>query len=138
VGHAKLRCDYCRGHLGVSVQRYWRMRFCCTACTSEYRQRLSREPQLKILTLVTETIESGAVQLVMFSSFRITNEEPRPTQRRRALDLNRNEVHALFSQAAPSVNRHSFNANPPLRKRVQIKSPNRIWDWGQFGKTAEG
>jgi hypothetical protein len=84
---ATLRCDHCRGQLGVSVRRYWRMRFCCTACTSEYQQRLSRETQLKILTLVNGAIETGAVQLVMFSSFGSANEEPRSTQRRQALDL---------------------------------------------------
>src|SRR5207248_7361762 len=78
---ALLRCDHCRGQLGVTVQRYWRMRFCSTACISEYQQRLSTETQLKVLTLITETIESGAVQLAMFSSWGTANEEPRPSQR---------------------------------------------------------
>jgi hypothetical protein len=85
---ATLRCDHCRGQLGVSVQRYWRMRFCSIACTSEYQQRLSRETQLKILTLETKTIESGAVQLVMFSSFGTASEERRSSERGQALDLN--------------------------------------------------
>ena len=79
-----LRCDHCRGQLGIIVQPYWRMRFCSTACMSEYQQRLSNETQLKILTLVTKTIESGAVQLAMFSSWGTANEEPRPSQRRQA------------------------------------------------------
>src|SRR5947207_751299 len=82
---ALLRCDHCRGQLGVTVQRYWRMRFCSTACISEYQQRLSTETQLKVLTLITETIESGAVQLAMFSSWGTANEEPRPSRRRQAL-----------------------------------------------------
>jgi hypothetical protein len=60
---AMLPCDHCRGQLGVTVQRYWRMRFCSTACMSEYQQRQSTETQLKILTLVAETTEPGAVQL---------------------------------------------------------------------------
>src|SRR5438067_1694748 len=82
---ARLPCDHCRGQVGVIVQRYWRMRFCSTACMNEYQQRLSTETQLKILTLVTETIESGAVQFAMFSSWGTANEEPRPSQRSQAL-----------------------------------------------------
>jgi hypothetical protein len=53
---ARLSCDHCRGQLGITVQRYWRMRFCSPACMSEYQQRLSTETQLKILILVTATI----------------------------------------------------------------------------------
>jgi hypothetical protein len=78
------------------------MRFCCTACTSEYQQRLSRETLQKILTLVSETIQSGAVQLVMFSSFGTANEEPRPMQRRQALDLrSKRGPPAVRSSSAP-------------------------------------
>jgi hypothetical protein len=61
------------------------MRFCSGACISEYQQRLARETQLKILTLVTEIIESEAVQLAMFSSWGTANEEPWLSQRQ-ALD----------------------------------------------------
>jgi hypothetical protein len=84
---ATLRCDHCRGQLGITVQRYWRMRFCSSPCTSEYQHRLSSDTQLKILILAAETIESGAVQLVMFSSFGNANEEPRPSTTRQALNL---------------------------------------------------
>ena len=30
----KYRCDYCGGHLGLIVDRYYRMRFCCKAHVS--------------------------------------------------------------------------------------------------------
>ncbi len=46
-----LGCDHCRGELGRNAECYWRMRFCSTACMSEYQHRLSTETQLKILTL---------------------------------------------------------------------------------------
>jgi len=36
----KVRCDYCRGRLGLLVHRYWHMRFCSSACAQDYeRQR---------------------------------------------------------------------------------------------------
>jgi hypothetical protein len=46
--HVTTRCDHCRGRLGRSVERYWHMRFCCSACTSAYRRRLAEETKLKI------------------------------------------------------------------------------------------
>jgi hypothetical protein len=36
----KVRCDYCRGKLGLMVHRYWQMRFCSSACAQDYEQRL--------------------------------------------------------------------------------------------------
>jgi hypothetical protein len=36
----KVRCDYCCGKLGLMVHRYWHMRFCSSACTQSYEQRL--------------------------------------------------------------------------------------------------
>jgi hypothetical protein len=36
----KVRCDYCRGKLGLMVHRYWHMRFCSSACAQGYEQRL--------------------------------------------------------------------------------------------------
>jgi hypothetical protein len=48
---AQLRCDHCRGKLRFVEHRYWNMRFCCAACMSTYRQRLSPETQEKILAL---------------------------------------------------------------------------------------
>lgn len=36
----KVRCDFCRGKLGLMVHRYWHMRFCSSACAQGYEQRL--------------------------------------------------------------------------------------------------
>ena len=47
----KYRCDYCGGHLGVIVDRYYRMRFCCKAHMSAYKQRLTMETRAKIRQL---------------------------------------------------------------------------------------
>src|SRR5438105_14793279 len=44
----KYRCDYCGGHLGLIVDRYYRMRFCCKAHVSAYKQRLTMETRAKI------------------------------------------------------------------------------------------
>ena len=44
----KYRCDYCGGHLGLIVDRYYRMRFCCKAHMSAYKQRLTMETCAKI------------------------------------------------------------------------------------------
>jgi len=49
----KYRCDYCGGHLGLIVDRYYRMRFCCKARTSAYKQRLTMETRAKIRQLKT-------------------------------------------------------------------------------------
>ena len=45
------RCDYCGGHLGQIVDRYYRMRFCCKAHMSAYKQRLTMETRAKIRQL---------------------------------------------------------------------------------------
>ncbi len=47
----KNRCDYCGGHLGLIVDRYYRMRFCCKAHMSAYKQRLTIETRAKIRQL---------------------------------------------------------------------------------------
>jgi hypothetical protein len=47
----KYRCDYCGGHLGLIVARYYRMRFCCKAHMSAYKQRLTVETRAKIQQL---------------------------------------------------------------------------------------
>src|SRR5215831_12591892 len=47
----KYRCDYCGGHLGLIVDRYYRMRFCCKAHMSAYKQRLTMETRAKIRQL---------------------------------------------------------------------------------------
>ena len=46
-----LRCDHCRGQLGIIVHRYWRMRFCSAACAQAYEQRLRGETRTKIRLL---------------------------------------------------------------------------------------
>jgi len=43
-----LRCDHCRGELGLGVHRYWRMQFCSAACMTAYQQRLAPETKVKI------------------------------------------------------------------------------------------
>jgi hypothetical protein len=45
------RCDHCGGNLGLIVDRYYRMRFCCKAHTSAYKQRLTMETRAKIRQL---------------------------------------------------------------------------------------
>src|SRR5262249_47286197 len=54
----KYRCDYCGGHLGLIVARYYRMRFCCKAHMSAYKQRLTMETRAKIqqLELLASTL----------------------------------------------------------------------------------
>jgi hypothetical protein len=47
----KCRCDYCGGHLGLIVNRYYRMRFCCEGHMSAYKQRLTTETRAKIRQL---------------------------------------------------------------------------------------
>jgi hypothetical protein len=48
AGIVKYRCDYCGGHLRLIVYRYYRMRFCCKAHMSAYKQRLTMETRAKI------------------------------------------------------------------------------------------
>jgi len=43
-----LHCDHCRGKVGLSAQRYWRMRFCSQACKQAYQQRLDQSTRDKI------------------------------------------------------------------------------------------
>lgn len=46
-----LHCDHCRGELSLSIQRYWHMQFCCSACVTAYLRRLAPETKLKICRL---------------------------------------------------------------------------------------
>jgi hypothetical protein len=46
-----MRCDHCRGELGLKTRRYWRMRFCSEACTSAYQRRLDESTRNKIVRL---------------------------------------------------------------------------------------
>jgi hypothetical protein len=43
-----LRCDHCRGDLGLGAQRYWRMRFCSEGCKKAYQRRLDVSTRDKI------------------------------------------------------------------------------------------
>jgi hypothetical protein len=38
--HMKVRCDFCRGKLGLMVRRYWHLRFCSSSCAQGYEQRV--------------------------------------------------------------------------------------------------
>jgi hypothetical protein len=46
-----LRCDHCREELGLDIQRYCHMQFCCPACMAAYQQRLAPETKIKICRL---------------------------------------------------------------------------------------
>jgi hypothetical protein len=46
-----MRCDHCRRELGRHIHRYWRMRFCSSACVDDYRHQLDHETILKIREL---------------------------------------------------------------------------------------
>lgn len=46
-----VRCDHCRGPLGLIIHRYWRMRFCSAACKAAYQQRLNDNTKAKIRRL---------------------------------------------------------------------------------------
>jgi len=43
-----VRCDHCRTEVGLSVHRYWRMRFCSLTCMTAYQKRLTQETKAKI------------------------------------------------------------------------------------------
>jgi hypothetical protein len=43
-----MRCDHCRGRLGLRAERYWHMRFCSPACVAAYQRRLDDTTRLKI------------------------------------------------------------------------------------------
>jgi len=43
-----MRCDHCRRPLGPLVHRYWRMRFCSTACEAAYLARLNPQTRQKL------------------------------------------------------------------------------------------
>lgn len=45
------QCDFCGGHLGLTIHRYYRMRFCCEAHMRAYRRRLTEETRAKIRRL---------------------------------------------------------------------------------------
>lgn len=55
-----IRCDYCRGKFGLIVHRYWHMRFCSTACTQAYQQRLLDETKAKIRDLADAAVAKPA------------------------------------------------------------------------------
>ena len=48
---AVLRCDHCRGELGLDVDRYRKMQFCSSACMTAYQRRLAPETIIKICRL---------------------------------------------------------------------------------------
>ena len=46
-----LRCDHCRGRLGLTIHRYWHMRFCSASCMRAYQHRLNEDTKAKIQRL---------------------------------------------------------------------------------------
>lgn len=46
-----IRCDECRGRLGMLQRRYWRMRFCSKRCREAYIRRLHEDTRKKIAFL---------------------------------------------------------------------------------------
>jgi hypothetical protein len=56
-----LKCDYCRGTLGLGVHRYWQMRFCSPACVTSYQRRLDDDTKDKIQHLDFAVPESSRV-----------------------------------------------------------------------------
>jgi hypothetical protein len=46
-----LRCDHCRGSLGLIIHRYWHMRFCSASCMQTYQHRLNEDTKAKIRRL---------------------------------------------------------------------------------------
>lgn len=46
-----LRCDHCRKQLGLTVHRYWHMRFCSAVCMKSYQHRLGGDTRTKISRL---------------------------------------------------------------------------------------
>jgi hypothetical protein len=46
-----IKCDYCRGSLGLNARRYWRMRYCSAACVAAYQRRLDQGTVGKIRRL---------------------------------------------------------------------------------------
>ena len=53
-----LRCDHCRGELGLGVHRYWHMQFCSFTCMTAYKQRLVPETKAKIYRLDSSRSET--------------------------------------------------------------------------------
>ena len=47
----KIKCDHCRKQIGLTVQRYWRMRFCSADCIRGYQDRLDEITLGKVLRL---------------------------------------------------------------------------------------
>jgi hypothetical protein len=47
------KCDFCGGHLGLMIHRYYRMRFCCEGHMAAYRGRLTEETRAKIQRLAS-------------------------------------------------------------------------------------
>ena len=49
-----IKCDYCRGSLGLNAHRYWRMRYCSAACVAAYQRRLNEGTVGKIRRLESQ------------------------------------------------------------------------------------
>jgi hypothetical protein len=49
-----IRCDHCRGSLGLTLHRYWRMRFCSAKSVQAYQHRLHDLTMVKIKVIGSE------------------------------------------------------------------------------------
>ena len=51
-----IRCDHCRGSLGLIIHRYWRMRLCSAKCIQAYQHRLDDLTRVKIEIISSEAL----------------------------------------------------------------------------------
>jgi hypothetical protein len=77
-----LRCDHCRGPLGLMVHRYWRMRFCSAGCVQAYQRRLQNDTKDKIAKL--REIDGRAAAAPRSTGRVLGSYAPRETNRRLA------------------------------------------------------
>jgi hypothetical protein len=55
-----IKCDYCRGSLGLNAHRYWRMRYCSVECVTAYQRRLDEGTVGKIRCLESRLVAKEA------------------------------------------------------------------------------
>jgi hypothetical protein len=60
-----IRCDHCRGSLGLTLHRYWRMRFCSARCVQAYQQRFHDLTMVKIKIISCDVGSFGLDRLVL-------------------------------------------------------------------------
>ena len=55
-----IKCDYCRGSIGLNGHRYWRMRYCSVECVTAYQHRLDEGTVGKIRCLESRLVAKEA------------------------------------------------------------------------------